>query len=181
VKKNEIKVGAVLAWMSRYTMDARYQDMTAQPVRIMELDREKPIFTAPRMGRTTRQTGTRRVIVGVLLDPATLEPWPIGSGQSGEVEVTPKNCTGTWAERMERVEARTQYERNAMQQREARENRHRTMWAEAKALFVQHDRFSASLDSRGRVCMDVEDFLAAIKSARTQALDEMEGTGGRHG
>lgn len=179
MKRSEIQIGDVLAWMPRYTTP-RYQDQMSEPVRIIELDREKPVFAHGRMGAGAKPHGTRKVIIGVRLDPITFEPWPPTHMRSGEIEIVPKNCTGLWYDRVERMRTKAQHEREATAEAEARAARNSALWVEAKALFVRPEKFSASLDSRGRVSMPVEDFLAVIKSARTQALDEMEGTGGRN-
>lgn len=177
MKRTDIKLGDVLAWMDRYTQDVRYQDATSHPVRIVDIDRTVPTYTERSFRREQVQNGTRSAVFGVRLseDLAT----PIGE----EFEVIPKQVTGLWYDLLERRTARTKAENEAELRRQSRED----------AAIAVHDQVGelsdpglrrGMLETRGargaKVVIDVVDLLSLIKAARTAALNEYEGTGGRN-
>jgi hypothetical protein len=171
MNRKDIKLGDVLAWMDRYTTNVHYQDATSHPVRIIDLDREVPTYSSSDKWKRN-PTGTRSAVFGVRLEADLLTP------TGPEFEVIPKNVSGLWYDLLERKMARAKTEREAAERQQTRE---------AAAIAV-HDQVGELSDpglrrgmlvSRNHVSIDVVDLLNLIKAARTAALNEMEGTGGR--
>jgi hypothetical protein len=174
MNRKDVKLGAILAWQTSYSRDQRLADAASVPVEIVDLAREVPVMSRHRPARPAVQTGVRAAIFASGLT---------GSLRGKEFEVTPRDLNGTWTDCVER---RAQRERDAAEleiTRQAREDR----------LIAVHDRIGelsdpglrrGMLDTRGRrsghVDIDVNDLLALIKAARTAALNEYEGTGGRN-
>jgi hypothetical protein len=177
MKRKDIKLGDVLAWNYHFTLDEDSSDRTAVPVRIVDLDREVPTMSRFRAGVKAVQTGTRSAVFGVRLRDDLMTP------EGDEFEVMPRNASGLWYDRTERVAARNKRGREAEARAQAR----------ADAWVATHERVGelsspglrrGMLDTRGRsagrVSIDVDDLLNLIKAARAAALNEFEGTGGRH-
>ena len=177
MNRKDITVGAVLAWSDRADRDKVLRDRVSHPVRILELGAEVPEMSGPRLGRPSVQTGTRKAIMAVRLSDKELIPYGTA------FEVTTRQLNGSWDDLLKRVALRNKRAEEAEERARERAN----AWTATHDLVGElsdHGLRRGMLDTRGRsagrVSIDVDDLLALIKAARTAALNEYEGTGGRN-
>lgn len=179
MKRSDIKVGDVLGWVRYGSTDEETRDNSATPVRIVDLEREVPIYQSRRVGSPTPTiTGYRTAIFaqGLKADLNTVD------GRD-EFEVTTRNLVGLWYDITERRTER----RKAAEAREAALTQREDAWIAVHDLIgelsdpgLRRGMLETRGRGAGRVSINIDDLLALIKAARTAALNEYEGTGGRN-